>query len=62
LSATRYGGLCLRKLDCVASRTEDNHHVMIAKETYIVSGDGFLMPVRKGQPAPDLKFFDQASK
>jgi hypothetical protein len=36
---------------------EDNHHVQIGKENYIVSGDGHLMPVRKGQPAPDLKYF-----
>jgi hypothetical protein len=24
-----------------------------------ISGDGFLMPTRKGQRAPDLKFFEQ---
>ncbi len=37
--------------------SEDNHHVQIGKENYIVSGDGHLMPVRKGQPAPDLRYF-----
>ncbi len=38
---------------------EDNHHVKIGDQHYIVSGDGFLMPVKKGQPAPDLKYFEE---
>ena len=42
--------------------TKDNHHVMIGKENYIVSGDGFLMPVRKGQAPPDLKYFQNAQQ
>ncbi len=37
--------------------SEDNHHVRIGNENYIVGGDGLLMPVRKGQPAPDLRYF-----
>ncbi len=37
--------------------SEDNHHVAIGKENYVLSADGYLMPVRKGQPAPDLKYF-----
>jgi hypothetical protein len=37
--------------------SEDNHHVRIGKENYVISGDGYLMPVRKGQAAPDLKYF-----
>jgi hypothetical protein len=41
---------------------EDNHHVVIRNEDYLVSWDGYLMPVRKGQPAPDLKFFEQEPK
>jgi hypothetical protein len=36
---------------------EENHHVMIGKETYFLSADGLLMPTRKGQPPPDLKYF-----
>jgi len=40
---------------------EGNHHVAIGKENYFVSEDGYLMPTRKGQPAPDLKFFDSAA-
>ena len=42
--------------------TEDNHHVRIGNENYILGGDGLLMPVRKGQPAPDLKYFDQTRR
>jgi hypothetical protein len=42
--------------------SEDNRHVVIGKENYIVNGEGFLMPVRKGQPAPDLRHFEQTAK
>jgi hypothetical protein len=38
---------------------EDNHHVVIGKEDYLVSEDGFLMPTKKDQNPPDLRFFDQ---
>lgn len=38
---------------------EDNHHVNIGKESYFVSDDGYLMPTRKDQPAPDLRNFDR---
>ena len=41
---------------------EGNHHVVVGKENYFVSDDGFLMPTRKGQAAPDLRFFNQAPK
>jgi hypothetical protein len=41
---------------------EDNHHVIIGKESYFLSPDGLLMPTRKDQPPPDLKFFNQARK
>jgi hypothetical protein len=37
---------------------EGNHHVVVGKENYFVSGDGYLMPTRKDQAKPDLKFFD----
>jgi hypothetical protein len=40
--------------------TADNAHVMIGKENYIVSGDGFLMPARKNQSPPDLRHFGSA--
>jgi hypothetical protein len=45
-----------------ASCSENNQHVVIGKENYYVSGDGRLMPARKGQPAPDLTYFNQAQK
>jgi hypothetical protein len=38
---------------------EDNHHVVINNEDYLVSSDGFLMPVSKNQKPPDLRNFDQ---
>ena len=38
---------------------EGNHHVVLGKENYFVSDDGYLMPARKGQAKPDLKYFDQ---
>ena len=41
---------------------EDNHHVRIGNENYVLSGDGLLMPVRKGQPAPDLRYFNQTGR
>ncbi len=37
--------------------SENNHHVFIGNESYYVSGDGFLMPVKKGQRPPDLRYF-----
>jgi hypothetical protein len=37
----------------------DNQHVIIGKEDYFMSGDGSLMPVRKDQNPPDLRYFDQ---
>jgi hypothetical protein len=38
---------------------EGNHHVLIGKENYYLSEDGFLMPTKKQQQPPDLKFFGQ---
>jgi hypothetical protein len=37
--------------------SDGNHHVLIGKENYYVSEDGFLMPAKKGQQPPDLKYF-----
>ena len=36
---------------------EGNSDVEIGKEPYFLSGDGYLMPTKKGQPAPDLRYF-----
>jgi hypothetical protein len=38
--------------------TEDNHHVIVGKEDYFVSGDGYLMASRKGWAPPDLRYFE----
>jgi hypothetical protein len=36
---------------------EDNRLLAIGDETYFLGVDGLLMPIAKGQPAPDLKHF-----
>jgi hypothetical protein len=38
---------------------EGNQHVDIGKESYFISPDGYLLPTRKDQPPPDLKFFQK---
>ena len=45
-----------------ASCPEGNEHVRIGKEPYMLSADGFLMPQKKGQQPPDLKYFNDARK
>ena len=37
--------------------TEGQAHVTIGGESYFLSGDGTIMPMRKDQPPPDLKYF-----
>jgi len=41
---------------------ENNVHVAIGNEIYFLSGDGFLMPSKKDQPPPDLRYFNQLRK
>jgi hypothetical protein len=41
---------------------ENNAHVGIANEIYFLSADGLLMPTRKDQPPPDLRYFKQTQK
>ena len=36
---------------------EENQHVRIGKESYMLSADGLLMPVKKDQVPPDLRYF-----
>jgi hypothetical protein len=36
---------------------EGNQHLEIAKQSYFLSADGLLMPVKKDQPPPDLRYF-----
>ena len=45
-------------VDCA----ENNHHIWIGNENYYVSEDGYIMPAKKNQAPPKLKFFDQAGK
>ena len=41
---------------------ENNPHVVIGKDNYFLSADGLLMPARKDQAPPDLKYFNRAKK
>jgi hypothetical protein len=41
---------------------EGNGHVEIQGQGYFLGGDGSLMPTRKDQPGPDLRFFKQPSQ
>jgi hypothetical protein len=36
--------------------------VFIGNDMYFQSGEGFLMPAKKGQQAPDLRYFNQTKK
>jgi hypothetical protein len=42
-----------REFNCA----QNNPYVAIGKETYFLSAGSLLMPMRKGQPAPDLRYF-----
>jgi hypothetical protein len=42
--------------------TENNSMVAIGRDNYFLSSDGLLMPVRKDQPPPDLRYFNRTSK
>jgi hypothetical protein len=41
---------------------EGSNYVRIDKEFYLLSWDGYLMPLKKGQPPPDIRYFPQAQK
>jgi hypothetical protein len=41
---------------------ENNQYVFIRGESYLKSADGSLMPTRKDQPPPDLKYFSQPQR
>jgi hypothetical protein len=41
-----------------SSCAEGNVHVKIGDEQYMLSPDNLLMPFYKGQPAPDLRYFN----
>jgi hypothetical protein len=48
--ATWYEDLC----------SENNNHVQIGTEGYMLSADGYLMPTKRDQPPPDLRYFKKA--
>jgi hypothetical protein len=37
---------------------ENNNHVVVGKEFYFLSSDGYLMPTRKDQQPPDTRYFN----
>jgi hypothetical protein len=41
---------------------ENNTYVFIGEETYVISADGHLMPTKKNQAPPDLRYFNQSRK
>ena len=41
---------------------EGNPHVKIGNENYMLSADGLLMPAKKNQAPPDLRYFKQTQK
>jgi hypothetical protein len=42
-------------VDCA----ENNPHVVIGNETYMLSAEGLLMPTKAGQRPPDLRYFKE---
>jgi len=42
--------------------SESNSHLEIAGQGYFLSADGLLMPAKKDQAPPDLRYFDQVKK
>jgi hypothetical protein len=47
-----------REISCF----ENNDHVEIGKEPYMLSADRHLMPTKKDQPPPDLRYFKKTQK
>jgi hypothetical protein len=41
---------------------EGNQHVKIGQEAYFLSADGYLMPTKRDQSAPDLKYFKPSAR
>ena len=44
------------------SCSENNAQIFIGTENYFPSADGHLMPAKKDQPPPDLRYFNQSRK
>jgi hypothetical protein len=47
-----------REVSC----SEHNDHVEIGKEPYMLGAGRYLMPTKKDQPPPDLRYFKQTQK
>jgi hypothetical protein len=47
-----------REVNCA----ENNNHVGIGGQNYMLSADGYLMPTRKNQSPPDLRYFKQTKE
>ncbi len=45
-------------VDCA----ENNPHVVLGSEAYMLSADGYLMPTKADQPPPDLRYFKRTPK
>lgn len=41
---------------------ESNQHLRVQGEAYFLSADGLIMPAKKGQRPPDLRYFNQPQK
>jgi hypothetical protein len=41
---------------------ENNGQMQIGKENYMINGEGYLMPTKKGQAPPDLKYFSKPTR
>jgi hypothetical protein len=41
---------------------EGNQQVIVGAENYFLSADGYLMPTKKDQPPPDLRYFNASQK
>jgi hypothetical protein len=52
------GAVTWEENNCV----EGNAYITINGQVYVVSGDGLLMPSKKDQPPPDLRYFKQTRK
>ena len=46
-----------REAECV----ENNAHIRIGNQNYMLSGDGLLMPAKKDQSPPNLRYFHRSS-
>ena len=50
------------KMDTLALSAARQQLVQIGNQGYMLSADGYLMPTRKGQTPPDLKYFKSTQK